>query len=127
MTNNQIDNKVINSLNTDARNLIDEGNYYKALKRFFGIFKQVKDKKMLVKLSKFFNSENGQKYQIVSNLKAIKLLLENYDDDITKKKVILNLKDLHISPNIDDIDNIISDLEKQYNKNAKKIYDKYFS
>lgn len=127
MTNNQIDNKVIDSLNIDARNLIDEGNYYKALKRFFGIFKQVKDKKMLVKLSKFFNSENGQKYQIVSNLKAIKLLLENYDDDITKKKVILNLKDLHIPPNIDDIDNIISDLEKQYNKNAKKIYDKYFS
>jgi len=127
MTNNQIDNKIIQSLENDATDLIEAGNYYKALKRFFGIFKQFKDKKKLVKLSRFFNSESGEKYQIVSNLKAIKLLLENYNDDITKKKVILNLKDLHIPPNIDDIDKIISNLEKQYNKNAKKIYDRNIS
>jgi hypothetical protein len=75
-------------------------------------------------LSKFFNSEWGKLYAETANLKAIKLLLENYDDEETIKRAILNLKDIKVSPDLDKIDKLIKSNEKKYNKEAEKIFTK---
>ena len=72
-------------------------------------------------MSKFFNSEWGKLYAETANLKAIKLLLENYDDEETIKRALLNLKDLKIEPNLNKIDSIIKSYEDKYNKEAKKV------
>ena len=45
-------------------------------------------------LTKFFNSEYGQIYKRLSNLDAIKLVADNYDDSTTKKIIRYNLKEL---------------------------------
>lgn len=90
--NNTID--YISSLKTDINELKKEHKYYKVLKRMFNIFKAEGDKNKLVDLTKFFNSEYGQIYKRLSNLDAIKLVADNYDDNTTKKIVRYNLKEL---------------------------------
>jgi hypothetical protein len=72
-------------------------------------------------LSKFFNSEFGQKYKVVSNLKAIKLLLEHYKSPYLKKQCVINLKDLNIKPpNLNNIDQIIDKIDNEINTKAKE-------
>lgn len=111
----------------DVEELKNEGKYFKALKRIFAIYnnkyvsKELKDTSKYKFLSKFFNSEYGKIYQTTANLKAIKLLLENYDDEETIKRALLNLKDLKVEPNLNKIDSIIKSYEDKYNKEAKKV------
>lgn len=109
----------IDSIKNDIKTLTKEKKYFKVLKRIFSLLTKQKksidrDNKLII-LSKFFNSPIGLQYQNVSNLKALKILLENYNDVDTIKKVELNLKDLRL--NLKDI----SKLEKDYNKEAKKL------
>ena len=47
--------------------------------------------------------------------------MEKTDDELTKKKIIVNLKDNKMDTNINDIDNKIKSLEKEINTEAKKI------
>jgi len=110
----------ISSIKEDITTLTKEGKFYKVLKRYFSLYQRNKDKSILLKLSKFFNSEFGALYQHSSNLKAIRLLLENYDDDITKRKVIINLKDINEVPDIQIIDKRVKDIDKIINEVAKK-------
>jgi hypothetical protein len=118
---------IIKSLVDDISELKKEGNYFKALKRIFGIYNNKYVAEKLVDtskykfLSQFFNSEWGKLYQTTSNLKAIKLLLEHYDDEETIKRALLNLKDLKIEPNLNKIDGLIKSNENKYNAKAKKI------
>lgn len=107
------------SVKKDIKELYDEGKYYKVLKRIFSIVSKEKksaerDNK-LVLLTNFFNSEVGKMYQDASNLRAIKLLLENYEDEDTRRKAELNLKDLKLK--LSDV----SKLERVYNREAKKV------
>ena len=104
------------SLKNDISELIDEGNYYKVLKRYFNLHKT--NKSTVNKLSKFFNSEYGQIYENVSQLKAITLLQEHYDDTFTYRKIKISLKDMHVV----NIDEYIDVNEKILNSVAKKIY-----
>jgi hypothetical protein len=121
------DKEFIISVSNDVNELKKEGNYFKALKRIFAIYnsKRIKDKlentDNYINLSKFFNSEYGKLYSETSNLKAIKLLLEHYDDEETIKRALLNLKDLKIEPNLDKIDTLIKKYEKKYNSKAKQV------
>ena len=71
-----------------------EGKVYKSLKRMYSIYKLQGKKEKLVKLSKLFNSATGFKYSLSSNLKAIELLLEHYDDFSIQSLVKANLKNL---------------------------------
>jgi len=123
------EDKYIESITNDMDEFYKEGNYYKVLKRLFAIlnFKQakgkLKNKDLLIILSSFFNSDIGKMYQQASNLKAIKLLLENYDDEETIKRVLINLKDIKIKPNLKKIDFEISNLMKKVNEAGKKVLD----
>ena len=96
--------------------LKDDGNYYKALKRLYSIFKIKRNYKKLITLTKFFNN-TGEMYQIVSNLKTLKLLENHYNDIMTKKKVLINLKDINVTYN--DIDSTIAKFEKELNEQSK--------
>jgi hypothetical protein len=121
------EDKYIESITNDMDELYKEGNYYKVLKRLFAIlnFKQakgkLKNKDLLIILSSFFNSDIGKMYQTASNLKAIKLLLENYDDEETIRRALVNLKDIKVEPNLKKIDSKISNLMKKVNQAGKKV------
>lgn len=121
------DNEFLKSISDDVSEQKKEGNYFKALKRIFAIYnnKRVKDKlektDKYISLSKFFNSDYGKLYSETANLKAIKLLLEHYDDEETIKRALLNLKELKIKPDLKKIDEIIRKNEKKYNNKAKEV------
>lgn len=107
------------SIKQDIKELTKEKQYYKVLKRLFSLLlsseRTIEVNHKLIMLSKFFNSPFGQLYRNNSNLKAIKLLLENYEDEETKRRAELNLKDLKL--NLKDIKR----LEKIYNTEAKNL------
>jgi hypothetical protein len=86
----------ITSLKTDIKDLQKEGKYYKILKRQFNIAKAQGNRKELLRLGKVFNGPLGEKYQILSNLDAIQLVLEHYQDEDLVKKIEINLKDLKL-------------------------------
>ena len=110
------DDRII-QITEDYKDLIHDGNYYKALKRLFSIYKLKRNYKKLVELTKFFN-ETGEKYEIVSNLKTILLLLQYYDDNMTNKKVMINLKDIGVKYN--DLHETIIEYESELNNEAIK-------
>ena len=60
-------------------------------------------------------------YKIISNLKTIKILLDNYNNKKIIKQVINNLKIYNIY-NIEEINKYINKYSKIYNKEAKAIY-----
>ena len=114
-------NNYVKMLKDDIKDLIKDGQYYKALKRKFNIYVAQNNNNKLIELTKIFNSHLGEKYQMKSNLEALKKLLEKTDDDNTIKKIIINLKALHIEPNIKKIDSMINELSNEINNEAKKI------
>lgn len=105
----------------DIKELTKEGNYYKVLKRKFSIYKIDQDKDAILKLTEIFNSDLGKEYQRISNLEAIRLLIDNTDDDLILKKIVLNLKDIGEEPNIMKIDKNIKKYKAKLNKEAKKL------
>ena len=113
------------NLKEDIKELEKEGNYYKALKRKFNIYKAQGDGDKLLELTKIFNSELGEKYQTISNLEAIRKLLEITDDSLTIKKILINLKDIGLEPNVKKIDKTINSLKKDINSKAKKLKDHF--
>jgi len=78
----------------DFAHYYKEGKVYKSLKRMYSIYKLQGKKEKLVKLSKLFNSGTGFKYSLSSNLKAIELLLDHFDDYSIQNLVKANLKNL---------------------------------
>lgn len=126
-------NKLIESTTDDMNQLLEEGNYYKALKRLFNIIKLSSEDEYipeLVPLSKFFNSDIGALYKLNSNLKTIKLLLENYNDDMTMKRININIKDIYKQMpkklrSLKNIDEIIKYNDKIINDKAKVIFNSY--
>jgi len=111
----------IKSLEDEIKELTKEKKYYKILKRQFNIARANDDKKELLRLSKIFNGEMGEEYSLLSNLEAIQLLLEHYQTDDVYKKVIVNLKDLHIPVDIDNIDEYVKIRSKAFNNEAKEL------
>ena len=94
------------------------GNYYKSLKREFSMLLKTRNNEpRLIELSKFFNSHFGKLYVVYSNLEAIKLLKDNYDDKRAKKMIELNLKKLRVKE--DKIDVVCRELKKLFNNEAK--------
>lgn len=115
-------NEMKEKLNDDIKDFIKDGSYFKVLKRLFSIYKIEKNKKKLVRLTRFFNSDYGKLYSINSNLKAIMLVLDSYDDKITKRKIEINLKDIHMDPEAN-IKQMTKYNDEILNKRAKIIYD----
>jgi len=101
-----------------------DGNLFKAYKRQFSIYNIQGDKEKMVHLTRLFNSPIGKLYAQNSNLKAIKLLLEHYKDEDTKKRAIINLKDIGVSPHLATIDEIIKDNDEKIQQETLRFFSK---
>lgn len=112
----------IKELKEGILQLKKENNYYKILKRLFSIYKLEGDYSKLEILNKIFNSELGKKYKLISNLEAIKLLSQFYDDADTKKKIEINLTDIKEPHNISSMEKHLKKYKSDLNTQAKKIY-----
>jgi hypothetical protein len=53
-------------------------------------------------------------------LEALKTVSENYKDELTQRKILVNLKELKIPANIKLIEKYIDDLQNTINKEVKK-------
>ena len=85
---------LVRKIGADFAHYFQGGKVYKSLKRMYSIYKLQGKKAKLVRLSKLFNSKTGFKYSLSSNLKAIELLLEHYDDLAIQNLVKANLRNL---------------------------------
>jgi len=111
----------IASLEKNIKELKDDDLYYKILKRLFGIYKAQNKKEQLIILTKFFNSDYGNMYQVSSNLDAINKILKEYDDKPTHDKININLKYIK-HPNITNFEETVEKNMNIINKKAKVIY-----
>lgn len=93
--NTEADDNYLENLKKDMLDYLDEGMYYKALKRLFSILKEDDEGngEKLVALTKFFNSETGALYQFNSQLKALELLPK---DKGTIRRINVFLKDHNV-------------------------------
>lgn len=119
--------EVIKELRAEKRELIREGNFFKALKRQFSIFKADGRKDKLVELTRIFNSEIGRKNQVLGNFEAIKQLMEHGGKTgILFKKIVAALKDMGYNPpsSAPDVYNFVIEQSKnllnQINDEAKQ-------
>jgi len=109
----------IEMLNDDIKELNKNKEYYKILKRKFNIYKAKKDYPKLLELTNYFNSDIGKQYQIKSNLEAINKIHEIYKDNLTNRKIEINLKDIKDDVNFNNINNKLKEYSKNINTNAK--------
>jgi hypothetical protein len=114
---------VENAIISDISEQIKEKNYYKAVKWTFSLAKYLNDKPKGLLISEFLNNYTGGEYKVLKNLKAIKLLLENYDDPLIRNMVRVNLLNYNIKPKIGVVYKLIPQLEKKVNKEAKIFLD----
>jgi len=110
------------AIKDDIQEQVNEGNYYKAVKWSFSLAKFLNDKPKGLMISEFLNNYTGSEYKILKNLKAIKILLENYDDPLIRRRVRVNLINYQIIPKVSVIYKMIPKLEKKVNKEAKKYF-----
>ena len=115
-----IDKNIKKEVNKDIIELTKEGYYYKIVKRLFTISKIDKDYPKALKLSRYLNTNIGDEYRTLSNLKAIETLLEHYDDEETKILIRKSLFNLDIKPYISVIEKEIKKLQKKVDDDAYK-------
>lgn len=111
-------------LNTEIKDNLKEGNYYKALKRLFSLHKAEGKSKNQLPLSRFFNSEVGKVYEMVSNLRALHILLQHSRTKEMDKRIEINMKDLHLVPQVTLIDKYIQAYEQIIQREAKILWER---
>jgi hypothetical protein len=109
-------------LRTDIEDLTKAREWYKILKRQFSIAKIERKPALMRRLTAVFNGPLGAKYQQISNLEAIALLLSYYDDTLTRRKAELNLKDIKHRGRIEDVARDAKAMRADLNAEAKKVY-----
>lgn len=118
--NINIVNDILKSIEEERK----EGNYFKIIKRYFSILKILGRREGGEFLTDYLNQYMGKEYKILSNLKAIKELINNYDDEKIREKIRDNLRKINIKPNISIIDDLINKIQNKVNEDGKKFIDK---
>jgi hypothetical protein len=111
---------IIGRMKEDIEELRDEGRYYKVIKRLFSIAKQLNDIPKGLILSKFLNKAVGHDYMYLNNLKAIRDVLMVYDDNKTRDKARINLKNMDIMANYDHVEKLINKYQEKVDNSALK-------
>lgn len=114
---------VVKEIEKDIVEQLKEKNYYKVVKRLFSIAKIKDDKPRGKLISTFLNNYTGGEYKQLSNLKAIKLLLENYDDPLIRQMIRANLINDRIIPKVDIVYRLIPKIQKKVNIEGKIFLD----
>jgi len=127
-TNKENPNDLIEKIKQDYKDFLNEGQYYKAMKRLFSIIKlkgEDKEHKKLDDMTKvLFNSDVGKLYKETSVLKAIVLFNNHFKDNRTAEHVYNNLG---YKDDIKNINKHIEANEEEYNKEAYAYYKKHFA
>lgn len=78
-----------NALLADQKDYYEEGKYYKSLKRLMVAAKAENppDRKLIVKITKLFNSDIGKLYQVKNEIDAAIIFLERYPSAFAKRMV----------------------------------------
>jgi hypothetical protein len=113
-------NDMVDRMKNDIIELRDEGRYYKIIKRLFSIAKSNNDIPKGLILSKFLNKAVGHDYMYLNNLKAIHDVLMVYDDNTTRNKARINLKNMDIRANYDHIEKLINKYQEKVDSSALK-------
>ena len=113
-------NDMVDRMKNDIIELRDEGRYYKIIKRLFSIAKSNNDIPKGLILSKFLNKAVGHDYMYLNNLKAIHDVLMVYDDNTTRNKARINLKNMDIRANYDHIEKLIDKYQEKVDGSAEK-------
>jgi len=111
---------MVERMKEDILELRDEGRYYKVVKRLFSIAKSINDIPKGLILSKFLNKAIGHDYMYLNNLKAIRDVLMAYDDNITRDKARINLKNMDIMANYDHVEKLIDKYQEKVDNSALK-------
>ena len=106
----------LQQLTSEMKELEQEGNYYKALKRMFSIHKIKGEADKMVALTRYFNSPDGLLYQRLSNYDAVQLVKQYYSGDTLDAQLKSNLKEIGITTPKER-----TKVYKELNKNAKKL------
>ena len=114
--------EIIKAIEKEEKELISDGEFYKALKRRFSIAKLKKDKPTMVKLTKLFNSPTGEMYKDVAIMKAIKSAIDaGYKEPLDIKNYAISLKDLGSPTILKNLPEILEYIETSSFEKMEKI------
>jgi DNA-binding transcriptional MerR regulator len=105
---------------TDINSLVKQGKYFKTIKRLYSLQNALGNYKKLNQYSKILNSKKGANYQLLNNLDAVVSLLKFYDDDLTKHKVVNNLKNRNLPKDLTKLAEMQKNLERDVNDSKMK-------
>jgi hypothetical protein len=111
------------ALEDEVKEYKRDGNLFKASKRLFSIYNIQGKTEQMVRLTRLFNSPIGMIYQMNSQLKAVKLLLEHHSDEATKARVKFVLKELGVAQDAN-IDEIIKSNDDKIQKETLQFFKK---
>lgn len=114
----------LKELEQDFGDLINEGRYWKALRRLFSMMRiKNDDPETAIQLVKLFNSETGKLYQATSQLKAIQQLKWEMDKTLKMRVSMFLQAKFNMKGSITRarIDNVIKNNEKIINRNAQRL------
>jgi hypothetical protein len=112
-------------LKLDIKQLMKEGNYFKALKRQYTIFRVQQNYKCMVLLNEsLFNNMYGELYVVLSILQAVVLLHDRYPNEKRVEQLITKqLKRINSNINLSNIKIYINNINKKINIYAYSIYE----
>lgn len=113
----------LKALEDEVREYTKDGNLFKAYKRQFSIYNIQGKSADMVRLTRLFNSPIGAIYQMNSQLKAVKLLLERHSDDAARARAKFVLKELGVAPDAN-IDAVIKENDDKIQQATKDFFNK---
>jgi hypothetical protein len=130
-SNEELDKKeYMKALLKDVKDYYNEGDYYKSLKRLFSVAKSKNppDEKLMVEITKLFNSQVGKLYQKKNEIDASIIFMDKYKDDdnlFNSKLIKMFIKNIglkNMSPNkLPELSEAYNDI---INREALKFYEK---
>ena len=115
----------LKALQDEVAEYTKEGNLFKAKKRLFSIYNIQGNTAEMVRLTRLFNSPIGALYQMNSQLKAVKLLLEHHTDDTTKARAKFVLKEMGLGDtSLSNLDGIIKTNEDKIQQETIQFFKK---
>jgi hypothetical protein len=121
---------------------LEEGKFFKALKRLYSYYNILDNKEQIKKLVELFNSSLGKLYKFKSNLETIELLLTQEFREPLKNQIVTNLKiirdelpnkykkditqiiNISLDQMVNKIAALINDINEDINDETKKWIDK---
>jgi hypothetical protein len=109
----------IDSLKADMTKYHRKGNVMKILKRLYIIAQQEKNKSLFETLQKIFNSDIGKLYKVMSDLGAIKSVIEQYPEKANLGLAYNEIQKLKEQVGVQQVHKFTDRFYKQFDKGSK--------